>query len=182
MYLDLGHAFEARIYAENVPRGFLPATGTLYHYRPVPSGPTGNILQINFDQFSDQLYFFDIINICLISKGWNWSWRRRCCQHALWSNDSQTCSVGWKPQFCTSEAKELLVKLSGVYSSAELTHFFSWGIYSRIRYSVVECVYGSLFQEVHFCLSVFRLWSYKISSWWLLLPIASHFLLSLPSH
>ncbi|TVU49196.1 hypothetical protein EJB05_00494, partial [Eragrostis curvula] len=35
-----GHAFEARIYAENVPRGFLPATGTLHHYRPVPSSPT----------------------------------------------------------------------------------------------------------------------------------------------
>uniref|UniRef100_A0A804LRN0 Methylcrotonoyl-CoA carboxylase subunit alpha n=1 Tax=Zea mays TaxID=4577 RepID=A0A804LRN0_MAIZE len=35
-----GHAFEARIYAENVPRGFLPATGTLHHYRPVPSDPT----------------------------------------------------------------------------------------------------------------------------------------------
>ncbi|KAL6622593.1 hypothetical protein ACP70R_032472 [Stipagrostis hirtigluma subsp. patula] len=35
-----GHAFEARIYAENVPRGFLPATGTLHHYRPVPSTST----------------------------------------------------------------------------------------------------------------------------------------------
>uniref|UniRef100_A0A0E0RJR1 Methylcrotonoyl-CoA carboxylase subunit alpha, mitochondrial n=1 Tax=Oryza rufipogon TaxID=4529 RepID=A0A0E0RJR1_ORYRU len=35
-----GHAFEARIYAENVPRGFLPATGTLHHYRPVPSTAT----------------------------------------------------------------------------------------------------------------------------------------------
>ncbi|KAK3193734.1 hypothetical protein Dsin_025044 [Dipteronia sinensis] len=32
----LGHAFEARIYAENVPKGFLPATGVLHHYRPVP--------------------------------------------------------------------------------------------------------------------------------------------------
>ncbi|KAK3415821.1 hypothetical protein EUGRSUZ_H01447 [Eucalyptus grandis] len=31
-----GHAFEARIYAENVPKGFLPATGVLHHYRPVP--------------------------------------------------------------------------------------------------------------------------------------------------
>ncbi|KAF8010821.1 hypothetical protein BT93_J1467 [Corymbia citriodora subsp. variegata] len=31
----LGHAFEARIYAENVPKGFLPATGVLHHYRPV---------------------------------------------------------------------------------------------------------------------------------------------------
>ena len=24
-------------------------------------------------------------NIFLISKSWNWSWRRRYCQHALWS-------------------------------------------------------------------------------------------------
>lgn len=31
-----GHAFEARIYAENVSKGFLPATGVLHHYRPVP--------------------------------------------------------------------------------------------------------------------------------------------------
>ncbi|XP_048140741.1 methylcrotonoyl-CoA carboxylase subunit alpha, mitochondrial isoform X2 [Rhodamnia argentea] len=31
----LGHAFEARIYAENVSKGFLPATGVLHHYRPV---------------------------------------------------------------------------------------------------------------------------------------------------
>lgn len=37
----LGHSFEARIYAENVPKGFLPATGTLHHYRPVPVSPTG---------------------------------------------------------------------------------------------------------------------------------------------
>ncbi|XP_051142279.1 methylcrotonoyl-CoA carboxylase subunit alpha, mitochondrial isoform X2 [Andrographis paniculata] len=34
-----GHAFEARIYAENVPKGFLPATGMLHHYRPVPVSP-----------------------------------------------------------------------------------------------------------------------------------------------
>ncbi|XP_027366907.1 methylcrotonoyl-CoA carboxylase subunit alpha, mitochondrial isoform X2 [Abrus precatorius] len=33
-----GHAFEARIYAENVPKGFLPATGVLQHYHvPVSS-------------------------------------------------------------------------------------------------------------------------------------------------
>ncbi|KAK4482290.1 hypothetical protein RD792_009442, partial [Penstemon davidsonii] len=31
-----GHAFEARIYAENVQKGFLPATGILHHYRPIP--------------------------------------------------------------------------------------------------------------------------------------------------
>lgn len=30
-----GHAFEARIYAENVTKGFLPATGVLHHYRPL---------------------------------------------------------------------------------------------------------------------------------------------------
>lgn len=30
-----GHAFEARIYAENVPKGFLPATGVLHRYCPV---------------------------------------------------------------------------------------------------------------------------------------------------
>ncbi|KAK3013776.1 hypothetical protein RJ639_010135, partial [Escallonia herrerae] len=35
-----GHAFEARIYAENVPKGFLPATGVLHHYRPVPLSST----------------------------------------------------------------------------------------------------------------------------------------------
>ncbi|XP_031400336.1 methylcrotonoyl-CoA carboxylase subunit alpha, mitochondrial isoform X2 [Punica granatum] len=37
----LGHAFEARIYAENVPKGFLPATGVLHHYQPVPT--TSNV-------------------------------------------------------------------------------------------------------------------------------------------
>ncbi|CAI0476509.1 unnamed protein product [Linum tenue] len=36
-----GHAFEARIYAENVPRGFLPATGVLHYYNPVPASSTG---------------------------------------------------------------------------------------------------------------------------------------------
>tara|TARA_R110002072_G_scaffold80040_2_gene184158 strand:- start:5011 stop:6996 length:1986 start_codon:yes stop_codon:yes gene_type:complete len=31
-----GHAFEARLYAEDVPRGFLPATGTLTHLKFAP--------------------------------------------------------------------------------------------------------------------------------------------------
>ncbi|WP_137699935.1 acetyl/propionyl/methylcrotonyl-CoA carboxylase subunit alpha [Marimonas lutisalis] len=31
-----GHAFEARLYAEDVPKGFLPATGTLSHLRFAP--------------------------------------------------------------------------------------------------------------------------------------------------
>ncbi len=34
----LGHALEARIYAEDPYQGFLPSTGTLRHWRP-PSGP-----------------------------------------------------------------------------------------------------------------------------------------------
>jgi acetyl-CoA carboxylase biotin carboxylase subunit len=33
-----GHAFECRIYAEDPAQNFLPATGTLYQYRP-PTGP-----------------------------------------------------------------------------------------------------------------------------------------------
>lgn len=40
-----GHAFEARIYAENVPKGFLPATGVLHHYR-VPVSSVGQLLKI----------------------------------------------------------------------------------------------------------------------------------------
>ncbi|WP_322866035.1 acetyl/propionyl/methylcrotonyl-CoA carboxylase subunit alpha [Aquicoccus sp. G2-2] len=32
-----GHAFEARFYAEDVPKGFLPATGTLSHLRFAPA-------------------------------------------------------------------------------------------------------------------------------------------------
>ncbi|KAF9601333.1 hypothetical protein IFM89_018761, partial [Coptis chinensis] len=30
----IGHAFEARIYLENVPKGFLPAADVLNHYDP----------------------------------------------------------------------------------------------------------------------------------------------------
>ncbi|CAK9136189.1 unnamed protein product [Ilex paraguariensis] len=53
-----GHAFEARIYAENVPKGFLPATGVLHHYCPVPVSSTvrvdtgveqGDIVSMHYD-------------------------------------------------------------------------------------------------------------------------------------
>ncbi|KAL2935848.1 Methylcrotonoyl-CoA carboxylase subunit alpha mitochondrial [Bienertia sinuspersici] len=53
-----GHAFEARIYAENVPKGFLPATGTLHHYRPVPESESvrietgveeGDVVSMHYD-------------------------------------------------------------------------------------------------------------------------------------
>ena len=42
-----GHAFEARIYAENVAKGFLPATGVLHHYRLVPVSSTGHLHDIS---------------------------------------------------------------------------------------------------------------------------------------
>ncbi|XP_022727710.1 methylcrotonoyl-CoA carboxylase subunit alpha, mitochondrial-like isoform X2 [Durio zibethinus] len=53
-----GHAFEARIYAENVPKGFLPATGVLHHYHPLPVSSTvrvetgveqGDVVSMHYD-------------------------------------------------------------------------------------------------------------------------------------
>lgn len=52
-----GHAFEARIYAENVPKGFLPAAGVLHHYRPVAVSQTGIWLKKN-----DICFFTNTIN------------------------------------------------------------------------------------------------------------------------
>jgi 3-methylcrotonyl-CoA carboxylase alpha subunit len=40
-----GHSFEARIYAENVPKGFLPAAGLLHHYHPPAISSTGEFLK-----------------------------------------------------------------------------------------------------------------------------------------
>ncbi|TGT61305.1 acetyl/propionyl/methylcrotonyl-CoA carboxylase subunit alpha [Mesorhizobium sp. M00.F.Ca.ET.170.01.1.1] len=41
-----GHAFEARIYAEDAAKGFLPATGTLHHLKFPDSAPDGAALRI----------------------------------------------------------------------------------------------------------------------------------------
>ncbi|RWE27693.1 MAG: acetyl/propionyl/methylcrotonyl-CoA carboxylase subunit alpha [Mesorhizobium sp.] len=41
-----GHAFEARIYAEDATKGFLPATGTLHHLKFPGSAPDGAALRI----------------------------------------------------------------------------------------------------------------------------------------
>jgi hypothetical protein len=55
-----GHAFEARIYAENVPKGFLPATGVLNHYRPVAVSPSGEVQNCVYNCFflSYRKFFF----------------------------------------------------------------------------------------------------------------------------
>jgi 3-methylcrotonyl-CoA carboxylase alpha subunit len=41
-----GHAFEARLYAEDAAKGFLPATGTLHHLRFPQTAPTGARMRI----------------------------------------------------------------------------------------------------------------------------------------
>ena len=41
-----GHAFEARLYAEDAAKGFLPATGTLYHLRFPQQAPAGAGMRI----------------------------------------------------------------------------------------------------------------------------------------
>jgi 3-methylcrotonyl-CoA carboxylase alpha subunit len=41
-----GHAFEARLYAEDAAKGFLPATGTLYHLRFPEAAPAGAEMRI----------------------------------------------------------------------------------------------------------------------------------------
>ncbi|TJW42862.1 MAG: acetyl/propionyl/methylcrotonyl-CoA carboxylase subunit alpha [Mesorhizobium sp.] len=41
-----GHAFEARIYAEDAARGFLPATGTLHHLKFPKAAPEGATMRI----------------------------------------------------------------------------------------------------------------------------------------
>ena len=41
-----GHAFEARLYAEDAAKGFLPATGTLHHLKFPDTAPDGTSLRI----------------------------------------------------------------------------------------------------------------------------------------
>ncbi|MBN9258953.1 MULTISPECIES: acetyl/propionyl/methylcrotonyl-CoA carboxylase subunit alpha [unclassified Mesorhizobium] len=42
----VGHAFEARIYAEDAAKGFLPATGTLHHLKFPDAAPEGATMRI----------------------------------------------------------------------------------------------------------------------------------------
>lgn len=69
VYFLTGHAFEARIYAENVPKGFLPATGILHHYCPVQVSSAGNIMQQWTTYFSKKLpeFVFWIFSCLLVT-------------------------------------------------------------------------------------------------------------------
>src|SRR5690606_8652660 len=63
-----GHAFEARIYAEDPDNDFLPATGTLAHLRPPEEGPhvrvdtgvrEGDEISIYYDPMIAKLVVWD---------------------------------------------------------------------------------------------------------------------------
>eukprot|EP00520_Triparma_pacifica_P014864 CAMPEP_0118664062 /NCGR_PEP_ID=MMETSP0785-20121206/17792_1 /TAXON_ID=91992 /ORGANISM="Bolidomonas pacifica, Strain CCMP 1866" /LENGTH=634 /DNA_ID=CAMNT_0006557903 /DNA_START=127 /DNA_END=2029 /DNA_ORIENTATION=- len=62
-----GHAIEARIYAENPSRDFLPATGTLQHLRP-PEGP-GIRVETGVREGDDVSVFYDPMISKLITYG-----------------------------------------------------------------------------------------------------------------
>ncbi|KAL9239692.1 hypothetical protein vseg_013991 [Gypsophila vaccaria] len=64
----LGHAFEARIYAENVPKGFLPATGVLHHYRPVQASETVRV-ETGVEQGDTVSMHYDPMIAKLVVKG-----------------------------------------------------------------------------------------------------------------
>ena len=46
-----GHTFEDRIYAENVPKGFLLVIGVFHHYHPIPISEIGITLSQKFATF-----------------------------------------------------------------------------------------------------------------------------------
>jgi 3-methylcrotonyl-CoA carboxylase alpha subunit len=64
-----GHAFEARVYAEDPARGFLPATGTITHLRQPPESPhvrvdtgvrEGDEISINYDPMIAKVIAWDV--------------------------------------------------------------------------------------------------------------------------
>jgi 3-methylcrotonyl-CoA carboxylase alpha subunit len=64
-----GHAFEARVYAEDPDRGFLPATGTISHLRQPPDSPhvrvdtgvrDGDEISINYDPMIAKVIAWDV--------------------------------------------------------------------------------------------------------------------------
>ncbi|XP_031252942.1 methylcrotonoyl-CoA carboxylase subunit alpha, mitochondrial isoform X4 [Pistacia vera] len=67
----LGHAFEARIYAENVPKGFLPATGVLHHYHPVPVSSEAVRVETGVEQGNTVSMHYDPMIAKLVVRGEN---------------------------------------------------------------------------------------------------------------
>ncbi|KAA8550833.1 hypothetical protein F0562_002517 [Nyssa sinensis] len=87
-----GHSFEARIYAENVPKGFLPATGVLHHYRPVPVSPTVRVETGVEEGDTVSMHYDPMI--------------------------AEACSMGRKSCCSISQNEGLLIKVSGCSNSA----------------------------------------------------------------
>nr|WP_044551243.1 acetyl/propionyl/methylcrotonyl-CoA carboxylase subunit alpha [Mesorhizobium japonicum] len=67
IHLD-GHAFEARLYAEDASRGFLPATGTLYHLRFPPEASSIRI-ETGVRQGDTISSFYDPMIAKIVTKG-----------------------------------------------------------------------------------------------------------------
>lgn len=67
IHLD-GHAFEARLYAEDASRGFLPATGTLHHLRFPPEGSSIRI-ETGVRQADTISPFYDPMIAKIVTKG-----------------------------------------------------------------------------------------------------------------
>jgi 3-methylcrotonyl-CoA carboxylase alpha subunit len=65
-----GHAFEARIYAENPGKGFIPDSGTLLHLRTPKTTPTVRI-DSGFRQGDELTTFYDPMIAKLVVKGEN---------------------------------------------------------------------------------------------------------------
>nr|CAN73902.1 hypothetical protein VITISV_024051 [Vitis vinifera] len=70
-FLVTGHAFDARIYAENVSKGFLPVTGILHHYRPVPVSSTVWV-ETRVEQGDTVSMHYDPMIAKLVVWGENW--------------------------------------------------------------------------------------------------------------
>ncbi|RWP01653.1 acetyl/propionyl/methylcrotonyl-CoA carboxylase subunit alpha [Mesorhizobium sp.] len=87
-----GHAFEARIYAEDAAKGFLPATGTLHHLKFPDTAPEGASMRIETGvQTGDAISpFYDPMIAKLVVHGKN----RQAALEALGISLSQTEIAG----------------------------------------------------------------------------------------
>ncbi|KAI5079407.1 hypothetical protein GOP47_0004886 [Adiantum capillus-veneris] len=66
----LGHSFEARIYAENIESGFLPAAGVLHHFRPPDASSTVRV-ETGVNQGDAVSIYYDPMIAKLVVWGYN---------------------------------------------------------------------------------------------------------------